>query len=175
MVAFLVLPNTPSTCRFLSAEEKAVAMERMQQDAQGGTVRQDVAEETFSWHWVRMALLNPNTVLLSLSNFLIITPIYSFSLFLPTIIRALGYQAVIAQLFTVPPNFVGFLFCIAMSYASDRIRLRGIFMLIGSALAIVGYVMLLAGKTSAVQYAGTFFVAAGIYGMSPVCAVQSVL
>ena len=41
-------------------------------------------------------------------------------------------------------------------------------MLVGNGLAIIGYVLLLAGSTSAVQYAGTFFVAAGIYGMSPV-------
>ena len=171
MAAFLVLPHTPGSCKFLSAEEKAVATKRMQQDSQGATIRQDIAEESFSWYWVRLALFNPNTLLLSVSNFLIITPIYSFSLFLPTIIRALGYQAVIAQLFTVPPNFVGFLFCVATSYASDKLRLRGVFMLAGNALAIIGYVMLLAGKSSAVQYAGTFFVAAGIYGMSPVSCI----
>ena len=168
ILTFLILPDTPAACRFLTYEEKLVATRRMQKDSQGATVKDDVADETFSWHWVRMALFNPNTVLLSISNFLIITPIYSFSLFLPTIIRALGYQAIKAQLFTVPPNFVGFVCCVAMSYTSDKFRLRGIFMQMGNALAIVGYVMLLAGKTSAVQYAGTFFVAAGIYGMSPV-------
>ena len=168
IVTFLVLPNTPASCKFLSEDERRIATRRLQQDSYGGTVRQDVAEEPFSWHWVRSALLNPNTVLLSISNFLIITPIYSFSLFLPTIIRGLGYQAVTAQLFTVPPNFVGFLLCLATAYASDKLRLRGVFMLAGNGFAIIGYVMLLAGPTSAVQYAGTFFVAAGIYGMSPV-------
>ena len=173
MAAFLILPHTPGSCKFLSEEEKGVATRRMQQDSQGGAVRQDVAEESFSWHWVRLAFFNPNTLLLSVSNFLIITPIYSFSLFLPTIIRGLGYQAVIAQLFTVPPNFVGFLLCVATSYASDKLRLRGVFMLAGNALAIIGYVMLLAGRSSAVQYAGTFFVAAGIYGMSPVSCLET--
>lgn len=40
-------------------------------------------------------------------------------------------------------------------------------MLGGCTLAIVGYIMLLAGKRPAVQYGGTFFVAAGVFPCSP--------
>ena len=170
MLAFTLLPNTPAACKFLSDREKFVASKRMQLDSQGGTIQQDVSDERFSWGRVHSALSSPNTILLSLSNFLIITPIYSYSLFLPTIIRGLGYQAVTAQLLTVPPNFVGFIFCLGMALGSDMMRFRGPFMLAGNVLTIIGYIMLLAGTSSAVQYAGTFFVAAGVYGMSPVSA-----
>lgn len=169
MLAFVLLPNTPANCKFLSEQEKFVASKRMQLDSQGGTLQQDVSDERFSWSWVKSALSSPNTILLSLSNFLIITPIYSYSLFLPTIIRGLGFQVVTAQVLTVPPNFVGFIFCIGMALGSDAMKLRGPFMLAGNLLGIIGYILLLAGSRSAVQYAGTFFVAAGVYGMSPVC------
>tara|TARA_R110002060_G_scaffold25275_3_gene34515 strand:+ start:322 stop:531 length:210 start_codon:yes stop_codon:yes gene_type:complete len=63
-------------------------------DSQGAVSSSSVDTEKFSWHWVKIAILNWNTALLSLNFFAIITPIYSFSLFLPTIISALGYKSV---------------------------------------------------------------------------------
>lgn len=73
----------------MTEEEKYACISRMRLDAHGATTT-DVNDERFSWYWVRRALLNVNTIVLSLNFFAIITPIYSFSLFLPTIIRALG-------------------------------------------------------------------------------------
>lgn len=53
---------------------------------------------------VRMAIVNPNTLFCCLAWFFLLIPLYSFSLFLPTIIKALGYTSTKAQLLTVPPN-----------------------------------------------------------------------
>ena len=118
-----------------------------------------------------MAVLNINTILLSLNFFAIITPfvklslqqlaklikerIYSFSLFLPTIISSLGYTRITAQLFTVPPNMLGFFAVLIGSYTSDKIKARGPIMLVGCTVAIAGYIMLLASKRPAVAYGGS--------------------
>ena len=120
-----------------------------------------------------MAVFNINTFLTSLNFFLIITPyvsvvilsptsltfhsIYSFSLFLPTIISGLGYTRVTAQLFTVPPNMVGFFSVLLGTYASDRFKARGPIMIVGCSLAIVGYIMLVAAQRPAVRYGGFVF------------------
>jgi predicted MFS family arabinose efflux permease len=140
----------------------------MKLDAHGATSTSDVDREKFSWHWVRMALLNWNTILLSLNFFLIITPIYSFSLFLPTIISALGYTRVNANLLTVPPNMAGFFTVLLVTYLSDRYHQRGIFMLIGASLSIIGYIMLISTGRPLIQYGGTFFIGAGIFPCSPI-------
>jgi hypothetical protein len=66
----------------------------MKLDSEYTTSATDIDSEKFSWHWVKLAAFNWNTALLSLNFFAIITPIYSFSLFLPTIISALGYTRV---------------------------------------------------------------------------------
>jgi MFS family permease len=89
------------------------------------------------------------------------TPLYSISLFLPTIIKDLGYSNNTAQLMTVPPYAVACLFTIGAGYAADRLGQRGVFMLLFEAVAIVGFIMLLAANTPAVQYTGTFFAASG--------------
>ena len=89
--------------------------------------------------------------------------IYSFSLFLPTIIRELGYSSVKAQLLTVPPNMAGFFAVILGTFVSDKIKARGPIIIFCSSLAIIGYIMLIASTRPLVQYGGTFFVAVGEY------------
>ncbi len=60
----------------------------------------------------------------------------------------------IAQLFTVPPNACGFFAVIIVSVLSDRYKIRGPFIIGCSILAIIGYIMLLAGPTASIQYGG---------------------
>jgi len=103
ILTIFFLPHTPMQAKCLTEEEKVAAVARMKLDAHGASNKSTVESERFNWQWARMAVLNWNTLLLSLNFFAIITPIYSFSLFLPTIISELGYSSVTAQLFTVPP------------------------------------------------------------------------
>ncbi|KAK4631280.1 hypothetical protein CLAFUR4_02619 [Fulvia fulva] len=166
MVAFFFLPNTPGGARFLAPEEQSVAARRLQAD-QGAAASGRVEEEHFNWQEVRSALLNLNAIAMSINFFLILVPIYSYSLFLPTIIKGLGYTRVTAQLFTVPPNFLAFLSVLAFAWTSDRIKMRGPLIVLGLSLAAVGYIMQLASQQNAVKYAGTFFVAVGAFSCSP--------
>ena len=116
---------------------------------------------------VKFALLNVNTILMSMNFFIILIPIYSYSLFLPTIIEGMGYSNIVAQLFTVPPNFLAFLVVIGASFLSDRIKMRGPLILAGFCIAAIGYIMQLASDVAGVKYAGTFFIAAGAFPCSP--------
>lgn len=109
ILTIFFLPHTPMQAKCLTEEERNAAMARMKLDAHGASKASNVEGEKFSWLWARMAALNINTILLSLNFFAIITPIYSFSLFLPTIISELGYSNVTAQLFTVPPVSLDYL------------------------------------------------------------------
>ncbi|KAI5368153.1 Putative major facilitator superfamily, MFS transporter superfamily [Septoria linicola] len=166
MVAFFFLPDTPSAAKFLSKEEQQTAANMLSHDL-GGSTSARVEEEHFNWPEVRFALLNVNTVLMSLNFFLILIPIYSYSLFLPSIVKGLGYKNVTAQLFTVPPNFLAFLSVIAFAWTSDRIKMRGPLIGVGLSIATIGYIMQLASSENAVKYAGTFFVAIGAFPCSP--------
>jgi MFS family permease len=183
ILTIFFLPHTPSECKFLTEEERAGAALRMHLDAHGADAADDVKNETFSkcrlrifeisanlspgWHWVKMALLNWNTILLSLNFFAIITPIYSYSLFLPTIIKSLGYTTVHAQLLTVPPNLGAFFSVLLVTFLSDKYRMRGPCMLAGVTIAMAGYIMLISNNNHNIQYGGTFLVAAGVFPCSP--------
>ena len=90
-------------------------------------------------------------------------PLQSFSLFLPSINKELGYSSIKAQLFSVPPNIMAFVTVLITADLSDRLKVRGPFMLVGLCSAIIGYIMLLAGNSSWVKWGGTFFVAQSTY------------
>ncbi|ESZ97643.1 hypothetical protein SBOR_1959 [Sclerotinia borealis F-4128] len=168
IITIFFLPHTPSHSKFLTEEERYVAIHRMKLDYRGASPVANIDNEKFSWHWVRLAVFNWNTWLLSLNFFAVITPIYSFSLFLPTIITALGYTRVNANLLTVPPNMVAFLSVILVTSLSDYFKRRGIFMLICASIAIIGYIMLITTSQPHIQYGGTFLVAAGSFACPPI-------
>lgn len=167
MAAFFFLPHTPNQARFLSSAEQQHAAHALRLDLHGATAAEHVEEEHFSWPAVKGALFNVNTIVMSLNFLLILVPIYSFSLFLPSIISGLGYTRVHAQLLTVPPNFLAFLTVIGMAALSDKIKMRGPCILAGLVVAAIGYIMQLASHKVGVKYAGTFFIAAGAFPCSP--------
>jgi hypothetical protein len=90
--------------------------------------------------------------------------IYSFALFLPTIIKNMGYTANSAQLMSVPPYVCACFFTIAASYIADRIGSRAVFMVGFQVVGIVGFAMLAGSGQSRIQYAGTVLAAIGKFG-----------
>ena len=89
-------------------------------------------------------------------------PALSFPIFLPTIINGFGYSSTNAQLLSIAPNATGCVFMLAISFLSDRLRVPGLFVLAGSAVAVSGYAMVFATKAPAAQYGGTVVVAVGL-------------
>ncbi|KAH7118275.1 hypothetical protein B0J13DRAFT_199927 [Dactylonectria estremocensis] len=63
------------------------------------------------------------------------TGVYSYSLFLPTIIRDLGYSNATAQLMSTPPYIVACAICIGAGWWADKVQQRGIFMIAFTAMA----------------------------------------
>lgn len=70
------MPHTPADAKFLTEEERKIAMGRLKEDAHGATSVSDVNEERFDWHWVRMAFKAPQTWFSSLIWFFLLIPLY---------------------------------------------------------------------------------------------------
>jgi len=136
----------------------------------------------YFWHavkdwkiWVNLLItigyivspLPPSLPLCQLTLPGIYTPLYSISLFLPTIVRTLGYTNNMAQLMTVPPYVVACIVCIASGFMADRFKTRGVFLIGNNCITLMGLIMLITSHNPQVKYAGTFFLAAGAYTTSP--------
>jgi hypothetical protein len=70
------MPHTPADAKFLSDEERIAAMARLKDDAHGATTEEDINQEHFRWHWVRMALRAPHTYFCSLIWIFLLIPLY---------------------------------------------------------------------------------------------------
>ena len=89
--------------------------------------------------------------------------LYAFSLFLPSIIKELGYSSTKANLMSVPPYVLAAAMTVAVGYYADRTGRRGQFNIAVPCLSVAGFSMLLASDRPGVKYAGTFLGALGIY------------
>lgn len=161
-LAYFFISNYPATAGFLSSPERSFIQKRLSADSDSSE------DEGFTWANVRAALADPKCYLYCFGFHFMSLPLYTLSLFLPTIIEALGYSAVRAQLFTIPPYALATILTVVVAYISERVVGRRAPFLIASALtATIGYCILLSNTDPTgrpgISYLGVFFAAAGIY------------
>lgn len=159
LASFWFVYDFPAEAKFLTEPERARVIRRLVSD------NQSVGQEHFSWPILRSALLDWKMYLGALIYSGITTPLYSFSIFLPTIIQDLGWSTSVVQtqLYSVPPYVAAALLTVVVGYLADRTRTRGIYNLASSIVGVAGFVMLIASKSPGVKYGGTFLGAIGIY------------
>ncbi|KAI4595539.1 hypothetical protein KJ359_006885 [Pestalotiopsis sp. 9143b] len=162
-VFYFLFPESPTTAKFLTAEEKEMMRLRYEQDQHWGI------DDTFSWDAVVAALTDPKFFALFIFQFSVDISLYGFTTFLPAIIKGLGFTSVQANLLTVPVYFWGLATFIFTAYMSDKMRNRGFW--IGGPLLclIVGYALLISVESVKVRYFACFVVVMGVYpttGMS---------
>lgn len=122
----------PQTAKFLKPEEREEIAARLKLD------RSSLADE-FDIKYFFAALKDWKIWVHMFITIGVYTGLYSYSLFVPTIIKSLdsSFSAEQSQLLTVPPYVVACLFCIAAGWYADRLKQRGIFMLFFMGMAYV--------------------------------------
>ncbi|OAL42861.1 MFS transporter [Pyrenochaeta sp. DS3sAY3a] len=128
LFCFWYLPNYPETCTWLTAEEKALSARRL-----GLTATE--AEDKINWPDAKATLKTWSLWVHYVIYFGAGCAITSLSLFAPTIVAGLGYKDLHAQLFTIPPFAIAYIFTIGTAFLSDHYHSRGI---IGGCGTIVG-------------------------------------
>ncbi|KAF8269706.1 MFS general substrate transporter [Lactarius quietus] len=162
VASFFIIQDFPDTARFLSEAERAMVIRRLQDDGQfsaGG--------EKFKLQNIISSLKDRKTWLGIGMNIGCAMPIYSFSLFLPSIIHELGYKATPANLLTVPVYTFACMATCLVGFAADRLQRRGVFNIFLSCLGGLGYIVLKVSKNPTLSYVAVYFAASGIYPLSP--------
>lgn len=114
-------------------------------------------------------LLDIQVWLTGIAYLCICNSLYSFTLFLPTILAGLypGSDQAQIQLLSVPPFVPAAVLVIVVAYFADRYRMRTPFILALLPISMVGYIMLIASINNSVRYAAVFLVALGVYPSVP--------
>ncbi|KAJ5772008.1 hypothetical protein N7520_002537 [Penicillium odoratum] len=169
-LSFLVLPNSLDSAPFLTTEEREFGRERLMLDnptSAEGTLAAE--EQSFMWSEVRRGILCVQVWLSAFAYFAILSGLYSFGLFLPTIIKNLGFakDANDVQLWSVIPYAVATVVTVIVAFISDHLHLRGVIMLFTLPIAIIGYAIIGNIDSPRVQYGMTFLMATGQYASVP--------
>lgn len=194
IVSAVFLPANLESAKFLTEEERTFATRRFRMDesmipADAIPVERDTHEkedtiqtlessppkevfathrvEEFEWREVMRGVTDIQTWCTGLAYFGLIVSLYSYSLFLPTIVAGLGYSGGQAQLHTVPPYVPAVVLTVIVAIMSDKLKWRGPFILICLPLAIVGYIVAITAQTNTGRYAAVFLMAAGVYPSAP--------
>ncbi|UPK95911.1 hypothetical protein LCI18_006846 [Fusarium solani-melongenae] len=147
----------PDTARFLSPEDRIRVQRRLIMDRQGRTA------EDFDKRYIWAAAKDWKTYGYMVIYMGCLMPLYAFSLFLPTILRGMGYVGTRAQLLSVPPYACAALATIFVGFTADRTKWRGFCNIATVCVGIIGFIMLLASHKPKVQYGAVFLGAMGIY------------
>jgi len=162
LTAYFFVYNYPATASFLTPREREYVLTRLKEDSDASQ------EEMFTWGGVVDALKDPKIWLYGLGFHTMSLPIYTLSLFLPTIIRDLGYTSAQAQLLSTPPYVAAFFLTMGFAVFAEKTKLRAPFIIAGSSLAIVGYIILITSHRAGVSYAGTIIAATGLYSATAI-------
>ncbi|KAL8947333.1 MAG: hypothetical protein Q9222_006373 [Ikaeria aurantiellina] len=156
------LADAPDSAWYLSPSQRKTLMHRSTREEREASApsarilhRSDVLAAAKDWKVWAFCLLNfPGDIQL-----------FSYSIFLPTIIKAINpaWSTLFVQALTVPCYAWIAIVYFAAAYVSDRMQHRAIFGILGCLISIVGHIMLIAGRGVAVPYVGCFAIATGIY------------
>ncbi|KAG7449539.1 putative MFS transporter [Guyanagaster necrorhizus] len=127
------LPDYPETASWLSPEEKALSVARLKDSSKA-------SGRGLSWRDATLTLMDCRLWIHFLVYFGISAPFSSMSLFAPTIVSGLGYTSLHAQLMTVPPYAVSWVFSVFVGYAADRLNRRGLFSATFAAIGAIGFI-----------------------------------
>ncbi|KAI5924830.1 major facilitator superfamily domain-containing protein [Camillea tinctor] len=161
LAAPLVLPQSPESSRYLTPRQQWIAAERLRLEH-----RAHPNERVRARH-VSRALLNINNYICAAGFFAINITVQGLSVFMPTILRQLGYQSLTAQYYTVPVYVAASLIAIAVGLVSDKTRMRGLYLALFTCLGIPGFAMLRWGAGSQVKYAAVYLCAVGAFPGGP--------
>ncbi|KAA8646663.1 uncharacterized protein ATNIH1004_005338 [Aspergillus tanneri] len=167
IVSFFTLTDRPESARWLTAEEKALAVARVKSERVATTEMLDRLDTTKTLR----GILNPATLGTALMFCLNQITVQGLGFFAPTIVKNIypDSSVISQQLHTVPPYVVGALFTLLFPFLSWRLDRRLVIALVCAPLMMIGYIMFLATTDKKTQYGATFLIASGSFTFGALC------
>ncbi|EFQ34499.1 major facilitator superfamily transporter [Colletotrichum graminicola] len=133
--AFWYLPRSAAEAKFLTAEEKELALHRIRVDSSS------VVGEKMKIREAAKVFKHPTTYGFLAIEICLGVPLQSVGLFMPQIVQRLGYSTIKTNLYTVAPNVSGAVMLLILAFLSDWRRLRFPFIALGFMLSFTGFII----------------------------------
>lgn len=170
LIGFITLTDRPATARWLTQDEKDLAIARVKSERVATTEVLDKMDHTK----LRRGMTSPVTIGTAAVFLLNNVTVQGLAFFLPTIIKTIypTHTVIFQQLYTVPPYVVGAFFVVLFPTISWRLDKRQILIVLSAPLVMVGYIMFLASTDAHVRYGATFFIASSAFVLGPMSNAQ---
>ncbi|KAJ5106757.1 Major facilitator superfamily domain general substrate transporter [Penicillium angulare] len=130
--AWVLIPDSPGRARFLTRRQRVVARKRLEQTNRSNYEQSQ--EKGFNWRAILKTASDPKAYMAAVMYFSCNVAFSSMPVFLPTIIKDMGFSSLQAQALSAPPYLVAFVVVLITAWVSDRSRSRSPY-LIAHALA----------------------------------------
>ncbi|KIW01985.1 hypothetical protein, variant [Verruconis gallopava] len=170
LIAFFTLTDRPATAKWLTEEERDLAIARVKSERVATTEVLDKIDRKK----IMRGLLSPVTIAVSFIFLLNNITVQGLAFFLPTIVRTIYPKntVIYQQVRTVPPYVVGAFFTVLFPFLSWRFDRRQIFFIMSAPLMMAGYIMFLASENPHVRYGATFLITSGAFSFGALCNAQ---
>ncbi|KAK3381731.1 major facilitator superfamily domain-containing protein [Podospora didyma] len=165
IISFITMTDRPATARWLTPEEREMAIARVKAERVATTEVLDKMDKKKLLMGVKNPIVSVTSFIFLLNNI----TVQGLAFFLPTIVRTIypTKSVVQQQLFTVPPYVVGGFFTVALPLISTIIDRRQIIMIMCFPMVMVGYAMFLATSNANIRYGACFLVTSSLYAGGP--------
>lgn len=170
LISYATLTDRPATARWLTPEERDLAIARVKSERVGTTEVLDHMDVSK----LLKGIINPVTLGTAFIFLLNNVTVQGLAFFTPTIIKTIypTHTVIFQQLRTVPPYVVGGFFTVLFPYLSWRFDRRQIFFIISAPLMMIGYIIFLASESPHARYGATFLITAGAFSFGALCNAQ---
>ncbi|GFG06226.1 uncharacterized transporter C460.05 [Aspergillus udagawae] len=136
IISLLLLPDLPSTARFLTPRERAIAVDRVARNQQG------VKNHHFKWEQVWQAARDPKTWLLFVMAVGAQVPNSALTSFTSIIVGSFGFDTLGTQYLQIPGGAVQFLALLVGGWIAtkfgDKFHSRSACMIVANSICIIG-------------------------------------
>lgn len=170
IISFFTLTDRPATARWLTQEEKDLAVARVKSERVGTT---EVLDKIDVKKTLR-GIFSPVTLVTAFIFLLNNITVQGLAFFAPTIVQTIYPKDTVIsqQLHTVPPYVVGAFFTVLFPFLSWKLDRRLHLFICSAPLMMTGYIMFLASHTAKVRYGATFLIACGAFSFGALCNAQ---
>jgi hypothetical protein len=163
--AIWVLPDFPAETKWLTTEEKEIAVERIRRD----TVGLAPSAPGFKGVWIGLKqVVKDKKIWLFGILQLAHMGACGFTNFFPSIMKSIGSTSFQSLVLTSPPYVLATLVCLAVAYTSGRYNERTWHITVCFGAALIGFVTLAITPNPAGRYVSTFLVASGAYAINSI-------
>lgn len=159
--AYPFLPDTPLTTRWLNAEERQLAHERLFRD------RVDQEEKGSTWQGLKQAVKDPRVWLFCLTQNLHLSA-NGFKNFFPSVVKTLGMSEIMTLVLTCPPYLIAGIGTLFVSWTSGKYNERTWHITGCKAVAILGFALAPALTNTAGRYVAMCIFCLGTYGVNSI-------